>query len=147
MENGAYSGSGVEQNESYTGDVAWQDYEVAVQLEPVMGERHCVNVRIQGALCCYAAGLVDGERVALFKKQEGQYRELASAPFSWRHGEMYTLTATASANGLTLSVNGQQLLTWADTDAPYLSGQIGLSNGPGCHTRFLRLQVSPVGAR
>ena len=145
VENGAYSGSGVGQNESYTGNVTWRDYRVTVQLEPVLGERHCLNVRVQGALRSYAAGLVEGERVALLEKREGHYRELTSAPFPWRHGETYTLTVTAAGNTLALSANGRQLLTWSDGRAPYSHGQIGLSNGPGCHTRFLRLQVAPAG--
>ncbi|HEY88697.1 MAG TPA: DUF1080 domain-containing protein [Thermoflexia bacterium] len=146
VENGAYSGSGGGQNESYTGDVAWQDYQITVQLQPVLGERHCVNVRVQGALSSYAAGLVAGERVALCKKQEGHYRELASAPFPWRHGELYTLTIVASGNAISLSANGKQLLQVTDGHAPYSHGQIGLSNGAGCHTRFLNLQVAALGA-
>ena len=145
VENDAYSGSGVEQNESYTGDVEWRDYEVTVRLQPVLGEQHRVNVRVQGALRSYAAGLVEGEHVAILKKREGQYQELTSAPFSWRHGETYALTVAASGATLSLSVDGKQLLTWTDADAPHLNGQIGLSNGPGCHTRFLSLQVAPTG--
>ncbi len=38
-------------------------------------------------------------------------------------------------------VAGQTLLRWRDTEAPYLNGQIGLGNGPGCHTRFERVAV------
>jgi len=36
---GAYVGSGVGQNESYSGDVRWTDYTLTVRLRPLVGDR------------------------------------------------------------------------------------------------------------
>jgi hypothetical protein len=39
------------------------------------------------------------------------------------------------------AANGEQKLQWVDTQSPYLNGQIGLANFPGCHTRYEAVHV------
>ncbi len=144
VEDGAYWGSGVEQNESYTGDHDWQDYAVTVRFKPVRGDRHGLNVRVQGARQSYLLGFAGEGRVALSKKEAGCYRELLSAPYDWQLDATYTFRVVALGGRLQLAVDGETLLDFIDADAPYLTGQIGLANGPGCRTRFERLQVRPA---
>jgi ADP-ribosylglycohydrolase len=144
VEDGAYWGSGVEQNESYTGDLTWQDYAVTVRFQPVCGGHHGINVRVQGALRSYLLGFAGDGRIGLYKKEAGRYRELLSAPYDWQLGATYSARVAATGNRLQLAINGETVLDHTDVDGPYLSGQIGLANGPGCRTRFTRLQVRPA---
>ena len=58
--------------------------------------------------------------------------------------QTYTFRVEALGDRLQLAVDGETVLDFTDADAPYLSGQIGLANGPGCRTRFERLQVQPA---
>jgi hypothetical protein len=145
VEDGAYWGSGVEQNESYTGDFAWEDYAVMLRFQPVRGDQHGITVRVQGARQGYLLGFAGEGRVALRKKEAGRYRELLSAPCDWHLGEIYRFRVVALGGRLQLAVDGETVLDHTDAGAPYLHGQIGLANGPGCRTRFERLQVRPAG--
>ena len=145
LENGAYHGSGPYENETYTGDIDWGDSNIRVEVTPLMGEHHRVNLRVQGALRCYAFGLSVGDTVTIYKKDR-TYRAVASARFAWEAGRAYVLGFAASGNQLTASVTGEdasQEITWTDDERPYLSGQVGLSNVNG-HTRYENVTVSAV---
>jgi ADP-ribosylglycohydrolase len=145
LENGAYHGSGPGQCETYSGDITWNDYTMQAEFVPVMGDHHCVNVRVRGALYSYAFGLAPNGRVALYKKDH-TYHEIASAPFDWKPGEIYHLTVTAQGNRITAFAEGShrsETIRWADERNPYTSGQIGLSVWHGSHAEFRRVQVSP----
>ncbi len=141
LEQDAYAASGIEFNESYTGDIRWEDVELTVELEPVTGGRHFLNLRVQGGLSGYALGLGPQDMAAIYKKIDGEYHLLAKTDFAWEKGKRTTLRAAAAGQTLSLSVDGEEILTVEDTDAPYLSGQIGLGNGPGCMTKFYALKV------
>jgi hypothetical protein len=54
------------------------------------------------------------------------------------------LAVTAVGAELAVAMDVQQLLRWRDEDMPYLSGQIGLGNGPAYHTRFERIVVQGI---
>jgi hypothetical protein len=140
LDSGAYHGSGVGVNESYTGDPQWRDLQLAVDLVPLVGEQHMMLLRVQGTRRSYAVGLAGTNRLVLYKNAGG-YQEVASAELAWTHGTCVRLEVTAKAAELIVAVDGQPLLQWHDEDAPYLSGQIGLGNGAGCHTRFERVAV------
>lgn len=144
LEDGAYHGSGVGVNETYSGDIGWRDYLLTVKLIPLLGNFHNINVRVQGALRSYAVGLAPDQQVILYKNEHG-YRPLASAPFAWQHGQSYTLSLAARGNRLFAQIDGTVTLEWEDGDQPYLSGQIGLSNFAGCHTRYEYIRVSAGG--
>lgn len=142
LEGGGLAGSGYGENEVYTGDPSWGDYSVRVVLIPVWGDKHRVNVRVQGALRSYAAGLAPG-RLVLYKKDR-VYREVASTPLEWGLGGKYELLIRAKGPELSVTANGQTRLHWRDEDSPYLQGAIGLSNSRGCHTRYLELAFEGI---
>jgi hypothetical protein len=143
LEGGAYHGSGVGLSESYTGDPDWRDLELNVDLVPLAGERHHILVRVQGTRRSYVVGLAGQGRLALYKNA-GAYREVAAAPLNWAHGQRVRITVAAVDAELVVAANGQELLRWHDEGEAYLSGQIGLGNGLGCHTRFERVKVRPL---
>jgi hypothetical protein len=101
-----------------------------------------VNVRVQGALRSYAAGLAPG-KLALYKKDH-VYREVASVPFEWRLGGRYELFIRAEGPDIFVTVNGRTRLHWRDGDSPYLQGAVGFSNARGCHTRYLELTFEAI---
>ena len=141
LEAGGYHGSGAEISETYTGDIEWKDVGVRTRLVPLLGDYHLVQVRVQGALRSYAAGLAPGGRLALYKKEDGEYREADSVSFHWKPGQTYEIELRAEGESLALKVDGKQKIQWIDTHSPYLKGQIGLANFPGCHTRYEAVHV------
>lgn len=144
VEDGAYCASGIDQNESYTGDVTWADYRVTAALQPVLGGQHGVALRVGGMLSGYVLGFDGPGRVSIRKKVRGRSQELAAAPFDWDLNSDYSVTASAAAGCLSLAIDGKMLLEVRDSEQAYLCGQIGLVNGPGCSTRFLQLEVRPL---
>lgn len=140
LDEGGYHGSGATLSESYTGDPAWDDLQLAVGLVPVAGDYHLVNVRVQGARRSYAVGLAPDNRLAIYKNRGG-YREVASTALAWRHGERYTLQVTVRGATIDVTAGGAAPLHWQDDEGPYLAGQIGLSNMAGSHTCYTDLQV------
>jgi hypothetical protein len=140
LQDGAYHGSGPDLNESYTGDIRWSDLTLRVRLVPLLGETHNINIRVQGALCSYALGLASGNRLVFYKNQGG-YRTVDQAPFAWSLGETYWLWIRSAGPRLLAGTGDQTLIDWTDGERPYLHGQIGLSNFPGCHTRFEEFHV------
>ncbi len=145
LEDGAYHGSGVMICESYSGDLRWSDYTIRAELTPLIGEHHLVNTRVRGGQRSYAFGLAPDGEVAFYKKN-GAYCKLASALFQWQVGTRYTVEIIASGNTFSATVKGggkEAHLSWIDEDAPYLTGQIGLSTRYGGHTAYHRVTVSP----
>jgi ADP-ribosylglycohydrolase len=139
LERGAYHGSGAGISESYTGDPAWTDLTLTVDLVPLLGDGHHLLVRVQGAQRSYVAGLAASGRAALYRN-DGGYRLVAEAPCPWEHGRRYRLVLAARGPELRLAVDGAELLRWRD-DRPHLSGMIGLGTLGGAHTRFERVEV------
>ncbi|MCG2767476.1 MAG: hypothetical protein L6435_03740, partial [Anaerolineae bacterium] len=140
LNDGAYHGSGSGISETYSGDIDWRDYTLTVQLTPLLGEHHNLNLRVQGARRSYAVGLAPDQQLTLYKNAQG-YRPVASVPLAWEHGRSYKISVIAQGNCLTVQVGGETLLAWADEDSPYIHGQIGLSNFAGCHTRYEDVQI------
>ena len=139
--DGAYHGSGGGINETYSGDIAWRNYTLTVRLTPLLGNSHNINARVQGALRSYALGLAPDQRLILYKNERG-YQPLTGIDFAWQHHRSYTLSLTVEDNRLVAQVDGETMLEWRDDDAPYLNGQIGLSNFAGCHTRYEYVKIS-----
>jgi ADP-ribosylglycohydrolase len=127
--------------EAYTGRHDWTDYTAAFTLRPVTAGGHFVNVRLQGALRSYAAGLRAGGKLGLYKNENG-YRLLAETDFPWETGGSYTITVKAAGAALELSVDGREYLSFTDTDGPYLRGGIGLSVRDGGHCAYRRIRVN-----
>jgi hypothetical protein len=57
-------------------------------------------------------------------------------------GQSYEVELRAEGSRLDVLVDGKQKLSWNDTKSPYLYGQIGFANFPGCHTRYEAVHVS-----
>ncbi len=143
LEDGAYHGSGVLENESYTGDIGWKDYTITAELTPLIGDHHLIMARVQGALHSYAFGLSPDGTVTLYKKTR-KNQAVASAAFVWRMGESVRLKLTVRGNRLIAEVDGcgqHQRLAWNDDESPYLNGQIGLACWHGSHTAYHMIEV------
>ncbi|MCB9450685.1 MAG: ADP-ribosylglycohydrolase family protein [Anaerolineaceae bacterium] len=151
LEDGAYHGSGPGICETYTGDAAWADYTLHVEITPLLGDYHGALVRVGGARRGYAACLSPGGQVTLYRN-DGGYSLVASAPYAWQHGRAYTLSVTATGRTITATISDgdiTQRIQWVDA-APYPHGQIGLCNWHGSHTHFTAVSIgaaSPDGGQ
>ena len=143
LEDG-YRGSGVDFSETYTGDVDWKNYKVTVAFQPVMGNQHMVNLRVQGGLYSYALGFVDVGQIGILKKIEGVYQQVIAHQCDWQLGQSYLLSAQARGSQFEITLDGNPLLTWEDDSNPYLHGQVGLCNGPGSHTSYTTFRIEPL---
>jgi ADP-ribosylglycohydrolase len=142
LEDGGYHGSGPGPSESYTGDIDWRDLTVSASLVPIAGPAHAVLARVQGARRSYALALTDDGRLTLSRKQ-GEAHPVRSVPFAWTHGRSYRLSITAAGPTLRCAVSGDggsAGFDWTD-DRPHMTGQIGLANWGGAHTRFTAVEV------
>ena len=92
----------------YTGRYDWTDYEAQFVLMPVVGENHMVNVRVQGAIRSYAAGLLPGGQFAILKNENG-YKVLAKTDFAWESGKEYCITVKAEGNRISACVGDAAL--------------------------------------
>ncbi len=141
LEQEAYCASGIEFNESYTGDIHWKNVALTAAFEPVTGNRHFVQLRVQGGLSSYALGFIEENKAGILKKIDGEYHILAVVDYDWEQGQAYTFLAKAQGKTLSLLINGDQVVATEDNENPYLQGQIGLGNGPACMTRFTKMQL------
>jgi ADP-ribosylglycohydrolase len=126
--------------EVYTGRHDWTDYTASFELRPVIGNDHFVNVRVQGAIRSYSAGLTRGGKLGLYKNENG-YRKLHEENFLWKEGDYYTITVGVKGAHITVSINGKELITYTDKERPYLYGSIGLSVRDGSHCAYRKIKV------
>ena len=91
LEDGSLRGHCADWGETYTGDVSWRDYRLSAEFTPVDGGWHGVLLRAQGAARSYALCLMEGNRLALLKKEDGTLRTLQSVDYSWDCGQHFTL--------------------------------------------------------
>jgi hypothetical protein len=141
LDGGAFHGSGSGTSEAYSGDIDWRDLTLVARLKPLVGDYHNIAVRVQGALRSYGLGLAPGHKLTLYKNDRG-YQPVASVDFQWHLHETYSLALTARGSRLLAQVNGEPVMEWVDEEAPFLWGQIGLSNFAGCHTRYEYIEIS-----
>ncbi|MEQ8671604.1 MAG: ADP-ribosylglycohydrolase family protein [Aggregatilineales bacterium] len=145
IEDGAYHGSGTALCESYTGDPSWQDYQMTVNLVPLIGDYHGALVRVGGSRRGYAVCLSPENQLVIYRN-DGKYEPVAQLPYEWELHQAYTLTVAVIGNVLTANIsdgNTGQALTWTDPE-PFLHGQIGLCTWHGSHTSFKSVSVQPV---
>ena len=103
-----------------------------------------LNVRVQGAIRSYAAGMLNPTTFAILKNDNG-YTELARMTVpEQKNGVPFTVAVTAKGNCLTAVLNGSYTLAAEDKDHPYLTGAIGVSVQEGAHLSCRYLQVKPV---
>lgn len=145
IENGAYHGSGVGYNESYTGNINWQDYTVSAEITPILGDYHNINLRVQGASRSYAFGLAPDNTIALYKKDKS-YQMVKETDFVWEYGSRYRLRVIVKGDEFIATIESDKetkIIQWRDTVSPYENGQIGLSVWNNAHTAFHWLKVVP----
>ncbi len=143
MAGGAAYGSCADHGELFTGGTDFRDYTVNAHICPMTGRDHLVMVRAQGAVRGYLAGFW-GNKLAIVKNQR-TLSLLASEDYSWENGKEYLLTVRVSGNTISLSVNGETLLTAQDPDSPYLTGCYGLALRNGSRCRIDRFEVTCEG--
>ncbi len=140
LEEDGYHGSGTEINETYTGDLQWNNLDISLKFKPLVGDMHGLSFLVQGAMRSYCAVLTPG-KLSLLKKKDGNFEELTSTDFDWQTGQSYQLEVKISGNEFMLKTD-QAVLEWRDKEQPYRYGQIGLLTGAGCHTCFEEIMVS-----
>jgi len=142
LEDGELSGSyHGEPAECYTGDLKWKNYSFKAIVKPKLGDFHNIQFRVQGGIRSYAVGLSAENKITLFKNQNG-YRELVSRDFNWDLDKEYEVEVNAIDNQFTIFVDGLKMMTYQDTDSPYLTGQVGFSNFKGSHTHYKEFTVN-----
>lgn len=127
--------------EVYTGKYDWSDYQVEYVVVPLMGEKHLMNVRVQGAGRCYAVALLPDNKIGILKK-ENDYRILATTEFVWNYKKEYKITIWAKHDTISVKVDGQELLSVCDGESPYLQGAIGIGVLEGSHLACKHISVS-----
>jgi len=135
LDAGELSGSCADFGEAYTGKIDWKDYSFESTLRPIVGEHHNMNFRVQGAIRSYAVGLAPGNRLVLYKNENG-YRELAEREFPWKNGGEYTIRIEVLGPHIQVFYRDKLLMEYTDMCKPYLSGQIGVSVREGSHCHY-----------
>lgn len=141
LEDTRYVGSGPEVGETYTGSPEWADYTFSAHIKSDIGAGHGILARVQGAQRCYALALLESNRVALFKKEQGKYIELTSSEYASKSEHLLTLRG--KGNTLQVIVDGKPILEYTDEQDPYLTGQVGLLQGKGGRMSCMSVDVCP----
>ena len=143
VEADTLTGTGPAFAEAYTGNAEWSAIDFAATVTPLFlgapdqPERGHVGIgfRIQGARRSYAATLGDG-KISLLKKVNGVFETLTAAPYNYILNEPVRLHVHAEGAAITLSVDGQETLTFTDANNPYLQGCIGAILRDGARASF-----------
>ena len=140
------------------GSENWGDYTVEAEITPTAGNINvglCVRVSNPATVEKSNKSLAGGtdflqgyfiglsERAVVLGKHNYNWKELCRAPYSIQKDQTYTVKATVKGNVLTVSINGEPVLEYTDTDAPFLHGMVGFR----AHASAMRaesLKVSPI---
>lgn len=127
--------------EMYTGYYSWTDYSLEAELIPKTGEDFYINLRVQGAMRCYALGFSKG--MLCLKKNLNGYTTLKELPFAMPNTESLRLALLAEGKKLTAYVDSREIFSYTDDDCPILSGSAGISvqNGSRCLYKNLRIRT------
>ncbi len=143
LEGKILAGSGAEGAEAYTGDIDWEDYEVAARIRPLLGTRHLLLARVRSARRSCGFGFDGPGRLRLVAKDRGETRILAGADYPWEPGREYELALRVSGTQLSALVDGIPLLGHRLGEGTLPGGQIGLATGAGGSLRCSRMDVRP----
>ncbi len=94
--------------EAMTGNYFMNDVVVEGSVTPHSGNSHLMSLCVQGAMKGYYGGLVAGG-VAIFE-HDGTLRQLAVAPFDWKHERRYGIQFAKRGDTLQLKVEGAPVL-------------------------------------
>ena len=103
---------------AYTGNYYATDCVCAAPVTPANGTSHLLINRAQGAMRFYAAGLGDEGKLVIRKNDFG-FTTLAECDFDWKIGETYNMELACQGNTITLSVDGEVMLTAEDDSFAY----------------------------
>lgn len=136
------SGSG-KPCEMYTGNRNWKDYRVEAAMIPVCGPDHYLLARVQGGMRWYGAGLIrrDGASYAAILKKKREICVLKQIPYSWEEGCEYRISVVVEGEDIVLSVNGEEVLAFTDTENTYRDGCIGFGNQSASRTSYREYEV------
>jgi hypothetical protein len=108
--------------DAWTGNAYLCDFSLSADITPQSGASHLVVARAQGTSRFYAAGFQNGEAVILSENHGTTI--LAHAPFTPDMGKSYAINLTVEGEMLTLTIDGQTLLS--ARDATFTYGMAGL---------------------
>jgi len=123
---------------SYTGNYYAKDQSVAIDMTPNCGEQHLLAVRAGGIQRGYFGGLDENGTVAIYINDFG-IRKLSSAPFNWETGRQYRTEFSAKGDTLTLTVDGETVLTVKDKK--FCSGMVGFGSLSIGRTTYKNLTI------
>lgn len=118
LEDGRLSLMRYEDAFAYGGNYYSRDYEVSTSVEPVNGDCHLVLIRAQGAMRGYAAGLCGDHKAVIYKNDFG-FKKLCEAEFDWKPGMVYNMVVSAKGSTISLSIDGNQVLSVEDEAFAY----------------------------
>jgi hypothetical protein len=117
-----------------TGDIAWGDYNVTVEMAPETTEKIAgVAFRYQNDRCHYFAGVKDGNAILMRANHEVAVHKLdetilAEAPLKREAGDTVTIAISVVGSALNATINGIDL---GATDDLYKTGKVAiLSDNP-----------------
>jgi hypothetical protein len=137
LQNGVIHAHTAEDADAWTGNGYLRDATVTADLTPLAGRSHLVTARVQGTSRFYAAGIENGQAVIV--KQDHGATVLARVAYDAKPGTPQVVSLTAQGETLTLSINGQKLLT--ATDGAFSYGQAGLRMASAGRMTVQRLEV------
>ncbi len=117
--------------DAYTGSYNWQNYKVIFALTSILGKAMMAEVRVQGAMRSYSVALLDGNRLAILKNENG-YKVIAETPFRWVCDKEYTITVSVYQNRISALVDDTRLEV-EDNENPYLNGCVGIGTTDNGH--------------
>ena len=123
----------------FTGNYYMRDVTVSAQAEICEGESAMILLRGQGTRRCYALGISGEGHAVILRYDSGTTAELADASFLWERKKPYRLEASACGNCLTLSVDGNEILSVFDDRFAY--GMIGMGMSAAGSSRWKSLHV------
>ncbi|MDR1560653.1 MAG: hypothetical protein LBS84_13380, partial [Clostridiales bacterium] len=101
-----------------------------------------IKVKASGTGIKAALYALDGGRLSLMKNVNGTYVTLASVPLNYAVGEAVPLRVSCRLNKIQIFSGGNiALISYSDSDAPYLTGCVGAALGRGASARFGKLKI------
>jgi len=121
----------------FTGDIAWQDYELNAIISPVTGGACEILVRAQGALRSVAVRI--SEMGMSIVRTDVEDTVLARCDHEYVCGAEYDITVTCCGGDVSVSENGSVLLS-AKCDLPRGAIGFGVRNGARMHVKKYSLR-------
>lgn len=148
------------------GDENWTNYRFDFDVEGLVGSEKICYVRYhdetQGYMLNFRSAVPaegDPGAVRLFRLNDQPYQSwgsrgarggwdlLTAVPYLHHQGSWYHVTVSVAGPNITVSIDGAQVIDYVDTDAPVLTGRIGLAGFTGAnfeggqHVQFDNVQV------